>query len=326
MHGQKVLVTGGAGQIAFQMCEHLAHDNEVWGLDLFGVPGSRQRLEDLGVTTRTVDLAAGDFGDLPDDFDYVLHLVAYLQSGKDYDAALRVNAEGTGLLLAHCRNARAALVMSTVGVYENQADPWYRRAETDALGDSGSPVVPTYSLTKIAEEAVARASARLLDLPVVVARMNMAYGANGGVPASQLDSIIEGRTIFIQGEPAICNPIYQGDVNEQIDALLGAASVPAAIVNWAGDESLAQREWCGYLGELTGRSVTIEVRPGVRMGGAIDVTKRLSITGPCRTGWREGMRLMLEERYPDGPDGPRKAGVSGAHALEAFDRSATASP
>jgi nucleoside-diphosphate-sugar epimerase len=320
MHGQKVLVTGAAGQIAFPICVHLARDNEVWGLDLFGTPGSRQRLDDLGVTALTVDLASGDFGDLPDDFDYVLHLAAYVQPSGDYDAALRVNAEGTGLLLAHCRRARAALVMSTASVYEPHDDPWYRRTETDALGDTRSPMVPTYSLTKIAEEAVARTSARLLDLPVIVARMNTAYGANGGVPAMHLDSIIEGRTIFIQGEPATCNPTYQGDINEQIDGLLGAASVPATIVNWAGDESVAQRDWCEYLGELTGRPVTIEVRP-IRTGGAIDVTKRLSITGPCRTSWREGMRLTLEGRYPDGPDGPRRPGVGGPHAaFEAYTR------
>ena len=326
MNGQKVLVTGAAGQIAFPICEHLAGDNEVWGLDLFDRPGSRERLEGIGVTTRTIDLATGDFADLPDDFAYVLHLAAYLAPDADYDAALRVNAEGTGLVLAHCRAARAALVMSTAGVYDANDDPWHRFIETEPLGDSKSPYVPTYAITKIAEEAVARASARVLKLPVVIARMNTSYGPNGGVPAHHLDSIIEGRQIIVRGDPMPSNPIYQADINAQAEALLGAASVPATIVNWGGDETIAQQEWCAYLGELTGRPPKVVVRDaGPRRGGAVDVSKRLSITGPCTTNWPEGMRLMLEGRYPEGPDRPRKPGASAAHALEAYVQRQTAS-
>lgn len=321
-----MLVTGAAGQIAFPICEHLAGDNEVWGLDLFGRPGSRQRLNDVGVTTRRIDLASGEFAQLPDDFTYVLHLAAYLQSDDDYDSALRVNAEGTGLLLAHCRNARAVLVMSTGGVYAANPDPWHRFKETDPLGDSKSPYVPTYSITKIAEEAVARTSARVLGLPVVIARMNTSYGANGGVPASQLDSIVQGGEIILRGDPMPANPIYQGDIDSQAEALLGAASVPATIVNWGGDETVAQQDWCTYLSELVGRPARITVRPGVRKGGAVDVTRRSSITGACKTTWREGMRIMFEERYPEGPDGPRKPGVSAAHALEAYVRREVGKP
>jgi nucleoside-diphosphate-sugar epimerase len=325
MNGKKVLVTGAAGQIAFPICEHLAADNEVWGVDLFDRPGSRERLEAVGATARAVDLTTGDFGDLPDDFDFVLHLAAYLRPDDDYDAALRVNAEATGLVLAHCRRAQAALVMSTSGVYEANVDPWHPFVETDPLGDSKSPYVPTYAVTKIAEEAVARTMARALDLPVVIARMNTSYGVNGGVPASHLDSIIAGRQIVLRNDPMPANPIFQGDINEQAEALLGAASVPATIVNWAGDETVAQQDWCAYLGELTGRPVIVTVRDSVRKGGAADVSRRTSITGPCRMGWRDGMRSMFEGRYPDGPDGPRAPGVSAAHALEAYVQRVTSS-
>ena len=103
LRDEKILVTGPAGQIAFPLCQELARDNEVWGIARFSQPASRERVEAAGVTTRVVDLAAGDFGELPEDFTYVLHIAAYLAGGTDHDAALRVNAEGTGLLLAHCR-------------------------------------------------------------------------------------------------------------------------------------------------------------------------------------------------------------------------------
>src|SRR5438067_4363375 len=122
LRGEKVLVTGPAGQIAFPLVQQLADDNEVWGVARFGNGASRARVDALGVTTRAIDIAAGDFGDLPDDFTYVVHLAAFQGPGLDYDEAIRVNAEGTGLLLHHCRRARAALVMSTHSVYKPHDD------------------------------------------------------------------------------------------------------------------------------------------------------------------------------------------------------------
>src|SRR5687768_18097584 len=125
LRDQKILITGPAGQIAFPLAEYLARDNEVWGIARFSEAGSRERVEQAGITTRVCDLATGDFGDLPDDFTHVLHLAAFQGGGLDFDHAVRVNAEGTGLLLQHCRKAKAALVMSTHSVYRPHEDPWH---------------------------------------------------------------------------------------------------------------------------------------------------------------------------------------------------------
>ena len=91
---EKILVTGPAGQIAFPLAESLARDNEVWGIARFGNPATRDEVEAAGVTTRTGDLGGGDFGDLPDDFTYVLHLAALMAPDKDYDEAIRVERGG----------------------------------------------------------------------------------------------------------------------------------------------------------------------------------------------------------------------------------------
>ena len=111
---EKILVTGPAGQIAEPLTRRLAQDNEVWGIARFGDPVARSRIEGYGVTTRAVDLATGELGDLPTDFTYVLHLAADQSPGLDYDHALRVNAEGTGLLLKHCRSAKAATTLAAI--------------------------------------------------------------------------------------------------------------------------------------------------------------------------------------------------------------------
>ena len=54
-------------------------------------------------------------------------------------------------------------------------------------------------------------------------------------------------------------------------------------------------------GELTGITPDVVVKeiPGTQRGAILDVDRRRSITGPCRVHWKDGMRRMLEARYPD---------------------------
>ena len=158
LSGEKILITGPAGRIAFGLARTLASDNEVWGIARFSDATTRDEVEGFGVTTRSVDLAGGDFADLPTNFTYLLHLAA--DFGEDYERGLQVNAEGTGLLLSYCRR-QAALVMSTITVCEVAAPrPAGQFNENDPIGDAGLPHPQPYSIVKIAEEAVARYCAR----------------------------------------------------------------------------------------------------------------------------------------------------------------------
>ena len=298
LSGEKILITGPAGQIAFPMAASLAADNEVWGIARFGDPVSRERVDKLGVTTMASDLGGGDLQGLPDDFTYVLHLAALQGPGLDYDSAIRVNAEGTGLLLSHCRRAKAVLVMSTHSVYKPPEEYDHVFVETDPLGDVNAAHSPTYSVSKLGQEAVARTCARLFDLPVVIARMNASYGPNGGLPAIHLDTILQDRPVVTRWQPCPYSPIYEDDINDQVEGVLAAASVPATILNWAGDEAVTVQDWCAELGRLLGRQPEVQVRetPGTLRGSIADVSRRRSFTGPCRVGWKEGMRRMVEAR------------------------------
>lgn len=303
LSGEKVLITGPAGRIAFGLAKTLCRHNEVWGMARFSDAASRQEVEALGVTTRPVDLDGADFGELPGDFTYVLHIAA--DFGEDYERGLRVNAEGTGLLLSHCRQAKAALVMSTVTVYKPHPDPWHPFREDDPIGDAGLPHPQPYSIVKIAEEAVARYCAREFDLPVTIARMGCAYGDRGGLPLFHLENIAAGQPVVARWDPLPYSPIHYDDINAQIEPLLDAASVPATIVNWAGDVPVTVAEWSGYLAELLGVSaeVVVEPVPGASVGSVGDHVKRASITGPCRVDWRQGFRDMASLYFPDRVEG-----------------------
>ncbi len=223
LQDEKILITGPAGRIAYGLARSLVAENEVWGIARFSDPATRDKVEALGVTTRTLDLADGDFGDLPADFTYLLHLVADF-SPDDYDRALRVNAEGTGFVLEHCRNAKAALVMSTVTVYKPHPDPWHAFREDDALGDAMAPPSAPYSVTKIAEEGVARYCARSFGLPTTIARMGAAYSDQSGLPVWHLDAIAAGEPVHTRWDPMTYSPIHDDDICAHLEPLLDAAT------------------------------------------------------------------------------------------------------
>jgi nucleoside-diphosphate-sugar epimerase len=297
--GEKVLITGPAGRIAYGVAKTLARDNEVWGIARFSDSAARDEVEALGVTTRTVDLGDPDFSQLPTDFTYLLHIAA--DFGEDYERGLRVNAEGTGLLLSRCRNVKAALVMSTVTVYKPHPDPWHPFREDDPIGDAGLPTPQPYSIVKIAEEAVARYCAREFDIPVTIARMGSAYGDRGGLPLWHLQAIAQGKPVVARWDPLPYSPIHYDDINAQIPALLDAAGVPATIVNFAGDTPVSVQQWSVYFAELLGLEATVTVEPvvGASVGSVGDHTKRAAITGPCTVDWRGGFQAMAQHHYPD---------------------------
>ena len=72
--------------------------------------------------------------------------------------------------------------------------------------------------------------------------------------------------------PSRCTLIHEDDILATIPGLLRAASVPATIVNWAGQEHVSIEEWCAYLGELA---------------------------GPATVSWKDGLRRMVEARAPE---------------------------
>lgn len=292
--GRTILVTGATGQIGRPLAIALAGHHHVLGVARFTDPVAREQIEAAGVETIACDLAAGDLRDLPADVDHVVHLAAYQGRDDDADEALRQNADATGLLLAHCRRARSALVMSTFSVYRAHADPWHAFTESDPLGGV-SPHSPAYAASKLGQEAVARSMARVFGLPVTIARMNAAYGRAGGLLAIHARAVAEGRTVVCRSDPQPYSPIHQSDIDGQVEALLAAASTPATIVNWCGDEVVTVQQWCAEAARLLGTTARLEVQPsvGATLGAVGDTARRRLVTGPCRVGWREGVADLV---------------------------------
>jgi nucleoside-diphosphate-sugar epimerase len=296
--GTKVLITGATGQVARPIAETLAKEHEVWCLGRFGDPAVERELAAQGIRTRRWDMSRDDLEGLPDDFTHVVHS-AVLRETDDFDAAVEVNSVAAGRLMSHCRTAEAFLFVSASAVYARLARD-HGHTETDPLGGHAT-WMPTYPVGKLATEGAVRAFAGTLGLPTTIARLNVAYGpyGHGGVPVRFFRLMLAGEPIEVpyEGENW-CMPIHTDDLARQVPLLWRAASAPARIVNWGGDEVVSVRELMTYVSEITGVPVRFVPSEVTRDTFAYDNTRRRALIGDCEVGWREGVRRTIETHFP----------------------------
>jgi nucleoside-diphosphate-sugar epimerase len=296
LRGEKILFTGPTGQVGKPMALALAADNEMWGLARFKDASARSELESGGVRCVVHNLATDDVSGLPDDFTYVLNF-GVVKSGR-WDRDLAANAESVGPLMYHCRAAKAFLHCSSTAVY--QADGHHRFVETDPLGDNHRVLMPTYSISKIAAEAMVRSAARQWGVPTTIARLNVPYGDNGGWPLFHLEMILAGQPIAVHANaPSVFNPIHEADILAMVPRLLEVADVPATIVNWAGRDAVSIEEWSEYLGRLVGRQARFEHTELALESVTTDNGRLNELVGETTVHWRDGMRQMVAAQHPE---------------------------
>jgi nucleoside-diphosphate-sugar epimerase len=142
--------------------------------------------------------------------------------------------------------------------------------------------------------------ARALDVPAVIARLNVPYGDNGGWPFFQMEMMLSGMPIPVpSGGPALYNPIHEDDIIAGIPKLLEAAAVPATTVNWGGDQVVSLQEWCEYLGSLVGKEPIFEESAKALRGNVLDVSRMHDLIGGTTVDWRDGMRRMAQRFHPE---------------------------
>ncbi len=294
--GEKILVTGASGIVAGPLARSLAADNEVWGIARFQDEAARSSLEAAGITTRAVDLGAGDLDEVPDDFTYVLHLAWTRADLSQLEMSLRTNVEGAGLILYHCRKAKAALVMSGMGIYSPHPDPWHAYTETDPIGRGATAYAPTSPASKLGLEAVARFCARAFALPITITRLNTFMGGPQSFPGMHIRAVLDGRTMVAPFDPSPHSPIHVDDMAWQLEALLDAASTTACITNWCGDDVTTAQEWTQRASDWSGQPGQLEIRgvPCAPAGTMADPTRRRSITGPCRTNFADAYLSLYQ--------------------------------
>lgn len=289
------VITGVTGQVAETVATTLAADHEVIGLARFTDDAARRRLEAAGVRCVTTDLLAATFDDVPIGADAVLNFA--VAKAQRWDVDLRANAQAAGLLMAHVRPG-AFLHCSSTGVYDPSGPTVLD--ERAALGDNHRPIMPTYSISKIAAEQVVATMCRHLEIPTTIARLNVPYGVGPdgtarGWPAFHLAMMEAGMPIPVDAaRPNLFNPIALSDIAAMVPSLLDAATVPATTVNWAGVEQVSLEEWCEFLAERLGLDVTFEVTDATIGGVTVDTTRMVELCGPTKVAWRDGFAALAD--------------------------------
>jgi nucleoside-diphosphate-sugar epimerase len=294
LDGEKVLITGATGKIAFPIARRLAQGNEVWGAARLGRPGDREKLITAGIEPVALDVSSGDFSGLPDDFSYVFH-AAVDPGADDWARCVETNAQSSGELLFHCRAAKGFVFCSTGSIYGYQG----RRPLTEA-DPPGVPLRPNYSFSKVAAEAVCTWVARRHRIPLTIIRICSTYGPEGGAPADRLDMMLAQKAIRLHPDkPNNYNPIYEDDYVELGIRAMEVAATPPIVVNWAGSETVSVEDYCTYMGELVGVEPIFDYTPEAHTPLWPDVTHMHEVLGRTKVPWREGFRRMIEARHPE---------------------------
>lgn len=294
LFGEKILITGAGGKIAFPIARELAADNEVWGVARFSDPSHRRRLEDIGVRPVQLDVSTADFAALPEDFTYVLH-AATADGTEDWPYCVRTNAQASGELLFHCRAAKGFVYCSTGSIYQYQGHRPLREDDPP-----GVPLRSGYSFSKVAGEAVCTWVSTRFGIPLTIIRICSTYGPLGGAPADRLDRIIGGKPIVLHPDvPNNYNPIFEDDYVRLGIRAMEVARTPPLVVNWAGSETVSAEDYCTYLGELVGIEPVFEYSASAHTPLWPDVIRMHEVLGRTTVHWRDGFRRMVEARRPE---------------------------
>jgi UDP-glucuronate 4-epimerase len=249
----RILITGATGRVAGVVARELARAHDVTALARFRDPAAQERLEGFGVRCVVADMA-GDLSAVPDDAEILLNFAVSFSS--NWDAALAVNAEALGLIVDRLPHLERMLHCSSMGVYAASAGV---HTEDDALGDSNEKMMPTYSISKIAGESMARYLARSRGIPTTIARLASPYGNHGGFPWFMLLSILQDQPVTLHtSAPCLYNLIHEDDLMASLPLLLAAADVPATVLNWGDPIATSAEDWCEEMARLVGRELRIE--------------------------------------------------------------------
>jgi UDP-glucuronate 4-epimerase len=294
LHGEKILITGATGKIAFPIARALAQHNEVIGVARLRTPEDREKLVGAGIKPLPLDFAQADFTRLPTDFTYAFHSAVDPGHG-DWSQCVRTNAHNSGDLLHHCRSAKGFVFCSTGSIYAYQG----QRPLTEA-DPPGVPLRANYSFSKIAAESVLTWVATQFNIPLAIIRVCSTYGPQGGAPADRLEAILQRKPIRLHPDkPNNYNPIYEDDYVALGIRAMEEATTPPLVVNWAGSETVSVEDYCNYMGKLVGIEPIFEYTSEAHTPLWPDVTRMHAILGRNTVHWRDGMRNMIKARHPE---------------------------
>ncbi|MEK7413890.1 MAG: NAD(P)-dependent oxidoreductase [Planctomycetota bacterium] len=239
---------------------------KVIGVSRFSEKGSRERLEQAGVTTVPCDLLNPTAVDkLPDSKRVVFLAGKKFGTSGDSSATWAMNAVAPAYVAR--RYADANIVAMSTGCVYPLAEP-----ASGGCDENVTPVpIGEYAMSALARERVFEYASRSAGTKVCIVRLNYSLDLRYGVIHDVVRQILDDAPVDIS-VPCF-NGIWQGDANRMILRCLELCASPSAFVNLTGPETLTVERVAinagQYLGKKAKFSGTLAPRMYLNDGGRL---------------------------------------------------------
>jgi UDP-glucose 4-epimerase len=301
---QRVLITGGMGQVGSYIAEELSREYEIVVLDNFS-SNAINKLPD-GITIIKGDIRdskaiAKLFKDI--DLDIIIHCAAQVSVTKSFQNPvydLQVNATGTLELLNATRNSNISrfIYLSSAAVY---GLPKYLPIDEE---HPVNPISP-YGASKLAGEKYCQVFNHVYGLPVVCLRPFNIYSPRqraenpySGVICKFIDRVRNGKPPVIEGDGTQTRDFIS--VHDVVKFILLAIKKPRAIgevYNVGTGKPTAINALAAEIIEIAGKKlkpVYTRAREGDIKQSYADIRKAKSLGFKPEVNLREGLRELIQ--------------------------------
>lgn len=220
---------------------------KVYGVARFSQAGSREALENDGITTITCDLLDRDaLAKLPDSKNIIFMAGQKFGTTGNQHMTWGINTYLPALACERYSNARI-VAFSTGNVY--LLTPIVEGGSQE--GDAVQPV-GEYANSCLGRERIFEYFSRTQGLRCAIMRLNYAVEMRYGVLVDVAQRVYQGQPVDLTMGAA--NVIWQGDANGQALAMLDLCSSPPTVLNVTGPETVSIRRTAETFGTIFGKT------------------------------------------------------------------------